>query len=69
VHEKLATVKINAKGEKSSAIVKISAKTHKEETAIEDETRIWFSLKDNRTIFAKVRSNDYLKVHLDNGIH
>lgn len=36
--------------------------------AIDDEAKVWFALKDGRTIFTRVKSNDQLKVHFDNGI-
>ena len=36
--------------------------------SIDDEAKVWFALKDGRTIFTRVKSSDQVKVHFDNGI-
>lgn len=32
-----------------------------------DEAKLWFSLPGDRWLYSKIKSNDYLKVHYDNG--
>jgi hypothetical protein len=66
VHEKQGVLKLNAKGDKSSATVKVSAIGPR--TAMQDELRLWWTISNGRTLFTKVKSSDYLKLHLDNGI-
>lgn len=68
VHEKPATFKFNAKGSKSSASIKVSVNDQKETFALQEEVRLWWALKNDRTLFTKIKSHDYLKVHFDNGI-
>ena len=66
VHDKLFTLKLNAKGQKSSASAKFSLKALHND--LQDEIKLWFGLRGDRTLFAKIKSSDYLKVHYDNGI-
>lgn len=67
VHNKLATFKLNAKGEKSSATITHVINCEKEGHCVKEQAKLWFSLKDGRAIYTKVKP-DYLKVHFDNGI-
>lgn len=67
VHTKLATFKLNAKGENSSANVKVVANCQKQGHFIQEEAKLWFALKEGRAIFTKFKT-DYLKLHFDNGI-
>jgi hypothetical protein len=68
VHDKFGTIKLNAKGEKSSASIKVSASSQKDSLTLSDEIKLWWNIKENRSIFTQIKSSDYLKVHLDNGI-
>lgn len=69
-HEKKLTLKINATGSKntSSAKAKIALVDYDNRVHVQDELRLWWQLKDGRTLYTKVKSGDYLKLHLDNGI-
>ena len=68
VHDKLATVKVNSKGLKSTFNVKASVKSDKAGYSLSDEVKFWFALpKAGRSLFAKIKSNNYLKLHFDNG--
>jgi hypothetical protein len=58
-------VKVNAKGEKSTANLKATVGQDEKGVSLSDETKIWFSLSDNRAIYAKLKGNN-LRLHLDN---
>ena len=67
-HEKLATVKVNAKGSRSTVNVKASANYDKGNYAISDEVKLWFQLPEGKSLYSKIKSSDYIKVHDDHGI-
>jgi hypothetical protein len=67
LHEKLAILKINAKGQTSTVNAKASLSKAKE-YEVSDEVKLWFSLPENRWLYSKIKSNGYLKVHFDNGL-
>lgn len=33
-----------------------------------DETKLWFNLPKSGSIYAKIKSGDYIKVHYDDGV-
>lgn len=68
VHDKLYTLKVNSKGDKSTFNVKLNLKSEKTGFSIADEVKFWFSLPGDRFIFSKVKSSNYIKLHYDNGI-
>jgi len=59
---------VNSKGEKSTVNVKLNINADKGIPTISDEVKFWFTLGENRSLFAKIKSNNYLKLHLDNHI-
>ena len=68
VHDKLATFKVNAKGAKSTVNLKANIKADKAGLKLTDEVKYWFNLPEGRSFYSKVKSSDYIKLHLDNGI-
>lgn len=68
VHDKLATFKVNAKGSKSTVNLKANIKADKGGLKLSDEVKYWFGLPEGRSFYSKVKSSDYIKLHLDNGI-
>ena len=67
VHDKLACVKVNAKGERSTANIKASVNVDKGTTSLSDEVKLWFQLPGGKSIYSKLKSSNYVKVHYDNG--
>lgn len=57
-------LKVNAKGGKSTANLKVTVNDDK---SITDEVKLWFDLPQNRSLYAKLKNN-YLRVQLDNGV-
>jgi hypothetical protein len=75
VHDKLFVAKVNAKGEKSTVNIKASVSEEKAKSAdaksarsVSDEAKLWFNLPEGRSLYAKVKSNNYVKLQLDNGV-
>jgi hypothetical protein len=68
VHDKLFVAKVNAKGTKSCVNLKVSVCQEKGSLAASDEAKLWFDLPQGRSLFAKLKSNNYLKLQLDNGV-
>lgn len=68
VHDKLFVAKINTKSEKSTVNVKATISAEKDKHTVSDELKVWFSLPEGRSLYSKIKSNNYLKVHLDNGV-
>jgi hypothetical protein len=67
VHDKLGTVKLNAKSNLSTINIK-AALSGEKGYAVSDEAKLWFTVAETRTIYAKIKSSNYLKVHYDHGI-
>jgi hypothetical protein len=44
VHEKLAVIKVNAKGGKSTANLKVTISEDKTSRTVNDEVKLWFDL-------------------------
>lgn len=68
VHDKLLTWKVNSKGTTSTFNFKANVKADKAGYKLADELKFWFSLPQGRSLFAKVKSADYLRLQFDNGI-
>lgn len=68
VHDKLFVAKVNAKGVKSTVNLKASISHDKGGLSTSDEAKLWFDLPQGRSLFAKIKSSNYLKVLLDNGV-
>jgi len=68
-HDKVCTLKVNSKGEKSTVNLKTNInRNDKAELSISDEVKFWFQVAGSRSIYSKIKSNNYLKLHYDNGI-
>lgn len=68
VHDKLFTLKVNSKGEKSTVNFKANVKGEKGAFKLSDEIKFWFNLPGGRSFYSKVKSGDSMKLHFDNGI-
>lgn len=66
-HEKFLVVKPTIKANR--AILKLKETvTHKGDNYhLSDEVKLWIGLPQNGSIYAKLRGNDYVKIHYDNG--
>ena len=67
VHDKLLTLKVNSKGINSTFNFKANVKGDKTGLKLSDELKFWFNLPEGRSLYAKVKSTDYLKLQFDNG--
>jgi len=61
-------LKVNSIGEKSTVNLKANISADKGGPAVSDEIKFWFPVNGTRYLFAKVKSNNYLKVQYDNGV-
>ena len=68
VHDKLLTLKVNSKGDKSTVNVKASINSEKGAPTISDQVKFWFPVAETSAVYAKVKSNNYLKLHYDHGV-
>ena len=68
VHEKVFVAKVNAKGPKSTVNLKASFNSDKVGLSVVDETKLWFDLPNSRSLYAKIKSSNYVRVQLDNGV-
>jgi hypothetical protein len=68
VHDKLAVFKVNTKGGKSTANIKVSVSEDKNGRSVSDEIKFWFNLPEGRSLYSKIKSSNYLKVLFDNGV-
>lgn len=68
VHEKLAVFKVNAKGGRSTANLKVSVSEDKSGRSVSDEVKLWFDLPQGRSLYSKIKSSNYLKLQFDNGV-
>lgn len=60
--------KVNAKGAKSTVNLKATVSQDKSGFSTSDEAKLWFDLPQNRSLYAKIKSSNYLKLQLDNGV-
>lgn len=67
-HDKLVTVKVNSKGEKSTVNVKANISADKSGPVLSDEVKFWFPVNGNSSLYSKVKSNNYIKLHYDHGV-
>lgn len=68
VHDKLYTFKVNSKGSRSAVNLKANIKSDKSGLKLSDEVKYWYDLPEGRSFYSKVKSTDYIKFHIDNGI-
>jgi len=67
-HTKSFTAKIAAKTARSIIKIKESVSRKKTGLQLSDEVKLWFDLPNAGSLYAKVKSNDYLKLHYDHGL-
>lgn len=67
-HEKLFTVKPTVKTTKSVLKLKEVVASKNGKFSFTDETKLWFNLPKSGSIYAKIKSGDYIKVHYDDGV-
>lgn len=67
-HGKTFTAKVTAKTVRS--IIKIKETVGKKKTGLQlsDEVKLWFDLPNTGSIYAKIKSSDYVKIHYDHGL-
>ena len=62
-------VKFTAKGTRSTLNIKETVSTNKDGVwNIEDDVKLWFDLTNNHALYARVKSNNYIKLHYDHGL-
>ena len=67
-HDKAFVTKVNAKSEKATVNIKETLNSKKGTWSVADEVKLWFDLPNKHSLYAKVKSTDYIKVHLDGGV-
>ena len=67
-HEKNFVAKVSAKTAKSVIKIKEAITNKKNTWAVADEVKLWFDLPNNRSLYAKVKSSDYVKLNYDHGV-
>lgn len=48
--------------------IKEAVSQKKDSWSVADEVKLWFDLPNNRSIYTKIKSSDYIKIHYDHGI-
>ena len=67
-HDKTFVAKATAKTGKSVIKLKEAVSYKKDSWTVADEVKLWFDLPNNRSLYAKVKSSDYLKLNYDHGV-
>lgn len=69
-HEKAFVAKFTTKTGRSQIKIKetVNANSKKTTYQLADEVKLWFSLPNAGTLYTKVKSNDYIKLHYDHGV-
>ena len=67
-HEKAFTAKVTAKTARSIIKIKESVTQKKSGLQLADEVKLWFDLPNAGSLYTKVKSSDYIKVHYDHGL-
>ena len=67
-HEKAFVAKIAAKTSKSTINIKETVNSKKGVWSVADEVKLWFDLPNNHSLYTKVKSTDYIKIHYDHGV-
>ncbi len=67
-HDKQFTAKVNATTPKSVIKIKESVTEKNGSVHVGDEVKLWFDLPTHGSLFAKVKSTDYIKVQYDHGL-
>lgn len=67
-HDKLLTIKPSVKTTKSVLKLKEVVSSKNGKLSFADETKLYFNLPKSASIYAKIKSGDYIKVHYDDGL-
>lgn len=67
-HDKKLTAKVNATTSRSVIKIKETVAEKKDLVQVADEVKLWFDLPSHGSLFAKVKSSDYIKVQYDHGL-
>ena len=67
-HDKAFVAKVAAKSEKATVNIKETLNSKKGAWSIADEVKLWFDLPNKHSLYAKVKSTDYIKILLDGGV-
>lgn len=67
-HSKMLVAKFTAKGLRSTANIKETLTNKEGKYNVEDEVKLWFDLPSNHSLYAKIKSSNYVKVHYDHGV-
>lgn len=67
-HDKAFVAKATAKTGKSVIKLKEAVSYKKETWSVADEVKLWFDLPNNRSLYTKIKSSDYIKLNYDHGV-
>jgi hypothetical protein len=67
-HEKLFVLKPTIKNDRSILKVKETVTLKKGAYNLAEELKLWFKLPKAGTLYAKLKSTDYVKIHYDDGV-
>lgn len=67
-HTKPLVAKFNAKGSKSTLNIKETVSQKDGKYTVEDDVKLWFDLPSNHSLYTRVKSSSYIKVHYDHGL-
>lgn len=67
-HDKFYVEKLQFKNNKGAVNIKATMDSKSGEWKIADEVKLWFELQNNKSVYGKIKSSDYLKFQYDNGV-
>ena len=67
-HEKPFVAKFASKASRSVLNLKETVSNKDNNWKVEDDLKFWFTLPHNHTFYARFKSSDYLKLHIDHGL-
>jgi hypothetical protein len=67
-HTKPFVAKFNAKGSKSTINIKETVSSKDGKWNVEDDVKLWFDLPNNHSLYTRVKSSNYIKIHYDHGV-
>lgn len=68
-HQNPLVVKFLTLGSRSALIIKEIVSQKNKAWNVQDDMKLWFELNDKSSLYARVLSTDYIKVHYDHGLY
>ena len=68
-HTKPLVAKFTAKGSRSTLNVKETVSKKEGVYSVDDDVKLWFDLPNNHSLYTRVKSSSYIKVHYDHGLN